>query len=237
MRLDKFLSETGNGTRTEVKNLIRKGNVTINGIIVKKPELKIDENSDSVFVAGKKIEYSKYEYYMLNKPAGYVSATQDKKEHTVLELITCSNRDDLFPVGRLDKDTEGLLIISNDGEMAHRILSPRHHVSKTYFAKVQGTVTDENVLMVQNGLDIGEGIKTRPGELEIIISDEISEIMLTIYEGKFHQVKRMFESMGMKVVYLKRISMGAVCLDETLRKGESRKLTDNEISELRKELD
>lgn len=233
MRLDKFLADMGKGTRSEVKAYIKKGMVKVNGIIAQKPELKINEKDDKVFVSDKEVIYAGYEYFMLNKPSGYVSATEDRSEHTVLELITDNLRNDLFPVGRLDKDTEGLLIISNDGDMAHRLLSPANHVGKVYYARIDGFVTEEHVKIFSEGIDIGEGITTKPGILKILKSADESEIELEIYEGKFHQVKRMFEAVGMKVVYLKRISMGGILLDNSLRTGESRRLTEEEVSRLK----
>ncbi|MDE6233116.1 MAG: rRNA pseudouridine synthase [Lachnospiraceae bacterium] len=233
MRLDKFLADMGQGTRSEVKTYIKKGMVKVNGTIAKRPELKINEKDDKVFISDKEVIYTRYEYFMLNKPSGYVSATEDRSEHTVLELITENLRDDLFPVGRLDKDTEGLLIISNDGDMAHRLLSPVNHVGKVYYARIDGFVTEEHVKIFSEGIDIGGGITTKPGILKILKSADESEIELKIYEGKFHQVKRMFEAVGMKVVYLKRISMGEIALDNSLKTGEFRRLTEEEVSRLK----
>ncbi|MBD5135865.1 MAG: rRNA pseudouridine synthase [Lachnospiraceae bacterium] len=233
MRLDKFLADMGQGTRSEVKTYIKKGMVKVNGTIAKRPELKINEKDDKVFISDKEVIYARYEYFMLNKPSGYVSATEDRSEHTVLELITENLRDDLFPVGRLDKDTEGLLIISNDGDMAHRLLSPVNHVGKVYYARVDGFVTEEHVKIFSEGIDIGGGITTKPGNLKILKSADESEIELKIYEGKFHQVKRMFEAVGMKVIYLKRISMGEIALDNSLKAGEFRRLTEEEVSRLK----
>ena len=232
IRLDKYLADMSIGTRTEVKKLIRQGKVTIDGVIVKCPEEKIDTQQQEVCVNGTPIAYEKFEYYMLNKPSGVVSATSDAKDKTVLDLIDSKKRKDLFPVGRLDKDTEGLLLITNDGELAHKLLSPKKHVDKIYFAKVQGVVTEADVESFAKGLDIGDGEYTKPARLEIIISDEISEIQLTIQEGKFHQVKRMFEAVDKKVVYLKRISMGTLRLDENLALGEFRPLTQEELEHL-----
>ena len=232
IRLDKYLADMGVGTRTEVKKYIRQGKVTVNGVIQKVPETKVDVDNQQICYAGQSISYDAFEYYMLNKPAGVVSATTDAKEQTVIDLIIDKKRKDLFPVGRLDKDTEGLLLITNDGELAHRLLAPRNHVDKVYFAKVEGNVTMEDVDLFSNGLSIGDGEVTRPAELEILVSDEISEIRLTIQEGKFHQVKRMFESVGKKVIYLKRLSMGTLKLYENLAPGEYRMLTDKELKEL-----
>ena len=232
IRLDKYLADMGIGTRTEVKKLIRQGKVKVDDYIVKSPEQKIDTVTQKVFCEGQEVGYEEYEYYMLNKPAGYVSATTDAKDKTVLELITDKKRKDLFPVGRLDKDTEGLLLITNDGDLAHRLLAPKKHVDKLYYAKIEGVVTEEDVRAFAEGVDIGENEVTRPAVLEILKSDEISEIHLTIQEGKFHQVKRMFEAVGKKVIYLKRISMGTLQLDENLKLGEYRMLTEEELKHL-----
>lgn len=232
LRLDKYLAEMGCGTRSEVKKAISKGQVRINDQVMKKPEYKLDTETDKVWFQEKQVSYAEYEYYMLNKPAGVVSATEDAKETTVVELITGRQRKDLFPVGRLDKDTEGLLLITNDGELAHRLLSPKKHVDKTYYARIDGKVTEEDTELFKKGVDIGDEKPTMPAELEILKSGEESEIELTIREGRFHQVKRMFHACGKEVVYLKRLRMGSLKLDETLKPGEYRKLTEKEIEEL-----
>lgn len=232
LRLDKYLADMGVGTRQEVKQKIRKGLVTVDGTVVKGPELKVDPDTQTVCVSGEQVSYVTYEYYMLNKPAGVVSATEDKKEKTVIDCIESKKRKDLFPVGRLDKDTEGLLLITNDGALAHRLLSPKKHVDKVYFAKVEGHVTEETKENFAAGVNIGTAENeemTMPAKLEIIKAGDISEIRLTIQEGKFHQVKRMFESQGMKVFYLKRESMGTLKLDENLTVGEYRALTKEEL--------
>lgn len=238
IRLDKYLADMGAGTRQEVKKMIRQGKVLVDGKKEKRPETKINEESQTVVVNGKTVDYRRYEYYMLNKPAGVVSATEDSREKTVLELIGGKKRKDLFPVGRLDKDTEGLLLITNDGELAHRLLSPRHHVDKCYYAQVRGTVTVEDVKSFGQGINIGVAGKeewTKPGELVILESGDVSKIRLTIREGKYHQIKRMFQAVGKEVVYLKRERMGSLVLDERMEPGEYRELTDEEICELRKE--
>lgn len=232
IRLDKYLADMGLGTRSEVKKMIGKGQVSVNGTATKKPEAKIDTKSDKVFCQGQSIGYIEYEYYMLNKPAGVVSATEDKKEQTVIDLIDSRKRKDLFPVGRLDKDTEGLLLITNDGALSHRLLSPKKHVDKVYYARIAGKVTVEDVKAFSEGVDIKEAHKTLPGKLLIIKQGEVSEIELTIQEGKFHQVKRMFEAVGKEVIYLKRLSMGKLVLDESLETGEYRALTKEEIESL-----
>ncbi|MBU3840934.1 MAG: rRNA pseudouridine synthase [Candidatus Ruminococcus intestinipullorum] len=232
LRLDKYLVEMGKGTRSEIKRAASKGQITVNEQVVKKTDLKIDTENDIVFFQGTEVKYLLYEYYMLNKPAGVVSATTDRKEKTVLDLIEDCKRNDLFPVGRLDKDTEGLLLITNDGMLAHQLLSPKKHVAKTYFVKVLGEVTSSDIQAFQTGVDIGEKKPTLPATLEIQHSAEISEVLLTIHEGKFHQVKRMFEAVGKKVLYLKRLQMGNLKLDETLSPGEYRELTKEEVAQL-----
>lgn len=222
----------GKGTRSEVKKAISKGLVRVNNVIVKKPETKLDTDSDHVLFDGVLVGYAQHEYYMLNKPAGVISATEDKREKTVIDLIIERKRKDLFPVGRLDRDTEGLLLISNDGELAHRLLSPSKHVDKVYYAKIDGEVTIEDVEAFQQGVDIGEEELTRPAKLRVLKSGTQSEIELTICEGKFHQVKRMFQAVGKEVVYLKRLQMGTLILDESLKPGEYRELTEQEIADL-----
>ena len=181
---------------------------------------------------GEAVSYETHEYYMLNKPAGVVSATTDRQDKTVVELISSKKRRDLFPVGRLDKDTEGLLLITNDGELAHRLLSPKKHVDKVYYAKVQGIVDEVDQEIFAVVMSIGNGETALPSKLEILYSGEISEIRVTIQEGKFHQVKRMFHAVGKEVIYLKRLSMGTLLLDETLKSGEYRALTKEELKRL-----
>lgn len=234
IRLDKYLADMGLGTRSQVKSLIRKGHVRVVEKVVKSPEHKVGLK-DEVTVDGNRVAYKSYEYLMLHKPRGVVSATEDKKERTVLELIAETSRRDLFPVGRLDKDTEGLLLLTNDGALAHELLSPKKHVDKKYFAKVQGILTESEVQSFARGLDIGDDKLTLPAKLKILNADvDISEIEVTIQEGRFHQVKRMFEAVGCRVVYLKRLSMGTLVLDEKLKPGEYRSLTEEETAELRK---
>lgn len=236
IRLDKYLADMGAGTRQEVKRKIRKGLVSINHEPVKSPEFKIREGEDLVLLEGQEISYVTYEYYMLNKPSGVISATVDSREPTVLDLICEKRRKDLFPVGRLDKDTEGLLLITNDGELAHRLLSPRYHVDKTYYARIRGRVTNEDVERFAEGVNIGENGKeerTMPGVLEIISSAEESQIRLTIQEGKYHQVKRMFQAVDKEVLYLKRERMGTLTLDKKLKPGDFRPLTPTELEGIR----
>ena len=232
MRLDKFLCEVGIGTRSEVKVYLKKGQVTVNGEIVKKPEVKIDENKDSICFQGQELVFEAVQYFLLNKPAGCVTTTRDHLSETVMSFLPENRRDDLFPVGRLDKDTEGLLLITNDGQLAHELLSPRKHVDKTYFAVIDGEVKEEHKQLFLSGLDIGDETLTMPAKLEILKSGETSEIELTIQEGRFHQVKRMFEAVGTKVTYLKRISMGPLTLGN-LQPGEVRVLTEEELEQLK----
>lgn len=232
IRLDKYLADLSVGTRSEVKKYVRQGKVTVDGQIMKNPETKIEPDKQEVGFEGKILSYVEYEYYMLHKPAGVISASTDKKEKTVIDLIDSKVRKDLFPVGRLDKDTEGLLLITNDGALAHRLLAPKKHVDKVYYAKVMGRVTEEDVKTFSEGLDIGQGDTANSSKLEVLKSDEVSEIRLTIQEGKFHQVKRMFHAVGKEVVYLKRLSMGSLLLDETLSVGAYRPLTKEEVEDL-----
>lgn len=232
MRLDKFLAEMGVGTRSELKKAIRAGFVKIDGRTAEKPEEKVDPERQIITYQGREIGYASFEYYLLNKPAGVISATEDKHTETVVDLIKTKKRKDLFPVGRLDKDTEGLLLITNDGDLAHRLLSPKKHVDKVYFAKVAGRVTEADGEAFHNGVDIGDEKLTLPAELKILRSDDISEILLTIREGRFHQVKRMFQAVGKEVIYLKRLSMGTLVLDESLAPGEYRELTKEELDAL-----
>lgn len=235
IRLDKYLADMSIGTRQEVKKYIRQGRVKINEDIIKKPEYKIREDEDKVAFDGAPVAYETFEYYMLNKPAGVISATEDKRDKTVLDLIKEKKRKDLFPVGRLDKDTEGLLLITNDGALAHRLLSPKKHVDKCYYAEISGGVTEDDVRVFKERINIGtqeEPEWTMPAELKILEKGTVSRIRLTIREGKFHQVKRMFLAVGKEVVYLKRECMGALVLDEELAPGEYRKLTDSELKSI-----
>ncbi|MGN0481470.1 MAG: pseudouridine synthase [Lachnospiraceae bacterium] len=235
IRLDKFLADMQIGTRSQVKEIIRKGRVEVNNIKVMSTDAKISTD-DNVKVDGVDVSYAEVEYYMLNKPAGVLSAARDKKQPTVLDLIPSKKRKDLFPVGRLDKDTYGLLLITNDGELAHKLLSPKSHVDKVYYAKINGLADDNTIKAFREGVFIEQDVKTMPAELEIISTDtdlNQSEIRLTIHEGKFHQVKRMFETQGMEVTFLKRLSMGSLELDESLEYGQYRPLTQKEINDLK----
>ena len=243
MRLDKYLAEMGKGTRSQLKQDLKRGLVTVNGQVEKSADREVDPEVDRVTYAGEDVSYVAYEYYILHKPAGYLSATEDRHQKTVLDLITDRSRDDLFPVGRLDKDTEGLLLITNDGDLAHRLLHPKKHVDKAYFAIVRGTATQEMVQAFADGLDIGDDKPTLPAKLEILsvggktikeneegvaLEIETSQVKITIREGRFHQIKRMMEAVGSEVLYLKRLTMGPLALDDNLGLGEYRPLTEEE---------
>ena len=227
MRIDKFLCEMNIGTRSSVKESIKKGHITVNGTVVKSNDFKIDENSDIVCFQGRELQYRKFVYYMLNKPKNVVSATHDNTAKTVLELLrTDDRRADVFPVGRLDKDTEGLLLLTNDGELAHHLLSPKKHVDKTYLVTLEREACEEELSILETGVDIGEARPTLPGKVERAGE---KTILLTIHEGKFHQVKRMMQAIGNHVLALKRVSFGGITLDTGLKPGEYRELTENEV--------
>lgn len=230
MRLDKLLSNMGFGSRKEVHQLQKKGAVRVNGETEKKASVNIDTEKDVVTVLGEPVVYRKYIYIMMNKPQDVLSATEDRHDRTVVDLLDPEFRHfKPFPVGRLDKDTEGFLLLSNDGKLSHNLLSPKKGIPKTYFAKVSGVVTEADIESFAAGVTLDDGYETKPGILKIISSNETSEIELTITEGKFHQVKRMFEAVGKKVVYLKRLSIGPLQLDESLPLGAYRELTDEEV--------
>lgn len=231
IRLDKFLCEMEIGTRSQVKDMVKKGMVSVNGEVVKKADYKFDETAATVSVNGKELSYQKYYYYMLNKPQGVVSATTDNHDKTVLNILKDAPGKDLFPVGRLDKDTEGLLLITNDGELSHNLLSPKKHVDKTYLVETKENITEEMVLQLREGVDIGEEKLTLPAKVNVL---EDKKLELTIMEGKFHQVKRMLKAVDNEVIYLKRLSMGSLSLDEKLALGEYRCLTEEEILELKR---
>ncbi|CAH2717524.1 Ribosomal small subunit pseudouridine synthase A [Neobacillus rhizosphaerae] len=234
MRIDKMLANLGYGSRKEVKQLLKAGAVKVDDLVVKDAKQQVDTNIQTVTLNGEVIEYKEFIYLMMNKPQGVLSATEDNACETVIDLLEMEDQVyEPFPVGRLDKDTEGLLLITNDGQLAHRLLSPKKHVPKTYFAVIDGEVTEADVGAFASGVILDDGYETKPGELIILKSGIRSDIKLTITEGKFHQVKRMFEAVGKRVVYLKRISMGPLPLDETLELGEYRELTDEEVQLLR----
>lgn len=235
MRLDKFLVEMKKGSRSEVKKLIKSGRVTVDGQTVREPEQKFDPERAQISLDGQTVSYASFEYFMLNKPQGVVSATEDRRFQTVVDLIDTARRKDLFPAGRLDIDTEGLLLITNDGQLAHQLLSPKKHVDKVYFARVEGILPSDVKEQFAKGLTLDGDVKTLPARLELLKEGPVSEVRLTIHEGKFHQVKRMFEAVGCRVIYLKRLSMGSLVLDETLAPGEYRRLTDDELRALKGE--
>lgn len=261
MRLDKFLSGMGAGTRTEIKKAVKAGLVTVDGAVAKDPGMQVGKDS-AVTYRGEPVVYEEFVYYMMNKPAGVISASDDSREETVVDLIDEQKRKDLFPAGRLDRDTEGLLLITNDGALAHRLLSPKHHVDKRYYAVVSGTVTEDDVQAFADGLILPDGLECLPAKLEILraadddeevssdksvpdnetapdgsVHDDealaTSEVEVVIQEGKFHQIKRMFATRGMEVLYLKRLTMGPLILDDTLEPGEYRRLTNEELQALK----
>lgn len=231
VRVDKILSELGFGSRQDIKKYVKAGKIRINDNTVKKPEEKLNSEKDKLYFEGKEVEVEEFETFILYKPAGYVCATKDNVHKTVMELID-SKRKNVVPAGRLDLDTEGILILTNDGSLNHRLVSPSSHVDKTYYAVFEGKLDENAVEMTKNGLDIGEGEVSQPAKLEII-SD--NEILLTIHEGKFHQVKRMVKSLEGEVTYLKRVAFGGLRLDDLkLNKGESRKITEIEMEMLKR---
>lgn len=238
IRLDKYLADMECGTRSEIKAAARKGRVQVNGRTEIKTELKVDPEQDEIIYDGCLVRYQRWEYYMLNKPQGVISATEDKKHRTVIDLLNIPKRKDLFPVGRLDIDTEGLLLLTNDGDLAHRLLAPHKHVDKVYYARVAGILPADAVSQMAAGMTLKDETKVKPARLQILntgikgMDDDVSEVLLTIHEGKFHQVKRMFEALDCRVIYLKRLSMGSLKLDEKLKPGEFRPLTAEERKEL-----
>ena len=270
IRLDKYLADTGFGTRSTVKQLIKKNAVTVDGVTVKSPDIKVETEKAVITVNGKTVEYESFEYYMLNKPAGIISASTDDREKTVVDIISDKKRRDLFPVGRLDRDTVGLLLITNDGRLSQKLLAPGKHVDKVYLVRVTGKVDEDDIKAFMEGIDIGDEKLTKPSKLEIKrigmynteaqlfvkndafdpmaytetdamnssladaprITELVTEAEVTLTEGRFHQIKRMFSERGHEVVYLKRLSMGSLKLDETLAEGEYRKLTEEELKAL-----
>lgn len=231
MRLDKMLANMGYGSRKEVKSLVKNGAVLINGETVKRSQTHVDPEKDEVLVQGEHVEYKEFIYLMMNKPAGYLSATYDERDKTIIDLLEPEDIVyDPFPVGRLDKDTEGFLLLTNDGKLAHRLSSPKKEVGKTYFARIEGRVDETDKERFAKGIQLEDGYVTKPAQLTIIKRGAVSEIELTITEGKFHQVKRMFEAVEKRVLYLKRISIGGLPLDEDLELGEYRELTEEEIN-------
>lgn len=241
IRLDKYLADSGIGTRTEVKKIIGKGLVFINGEMTRDPAAKVEPGTDSVTVSGKELNFSTFEYYMLNKPAGIISASRKNslkrgekiacgEEKYAVDLIRESVKTDLFPAGRLDKETEGLLLITNDGALAHRMLSPKNHVDKTYYVELDGKLRPEITELLEKGVDIGDEKLTLPCTVNPLFE---SSCLITIKEGRYHQIRRMFAACGLKVQYLKRITFGPLALDTSLNPGEYRKLTGDELSDLK----
>lgn len=239
IRLDKYLVEMNKGSRSQIKEAAKKGRIQVNGVPEKKTERKIDPDTDQVMFDGAVVSYRALEYIMLYKPQGVISATEDKHHKTVIDLLSGENRSDLFPVGRLDIDTEGLLLLTNDGDLTHRLLAPGKHVDKVYSAKIEGVLPKDCVKQMAEGITLTDGTPVMPAKLEVTKqwSEQAetsagAEILLTIQEGKFHQVKRMFEALGCHVVFLKRLSMGSLKLDPSLKPGEYRALTEKELQAL-----
>lgn len=235
-RLDKIVSNLGYGSRKEVKALVKKGLIEVDGVVVKDNGMAIDPETAVIRINGEEITYRKYIYLIMNKPAGVISATHDNREETVVDLLEIDHQVfNPFPVGRLDKDTVGLLLLTNDGDLNHKLISPKWHVDKVYFAKIDKEVTEEDVKEFKKGIKLDDGYVCKEAKLEILsASEEGSEIKVTIQEGKYHQVKRMFEAVGKKVVYLQRIEFGGLKLDEEdLEEGEYRELTNEELAILK----
>ena len=235
MRLDKFLVACAVGSRTEVKSFLKAGRVTVNGKKEKSAKLQINEDTDEICFDGQKLEYEEFVYYMMNKPQGVISATEDPKHKTVLDLLDDLARSkEVFPVGRLDIDTHGLLLLTNDGKLAHALLSPKRHVDKTYLAQINGVMTDEDIETFAKGIPLKD-FTCQPAKLELVFIDgekNQSLVRVTIAEGKFHQVKRMVAYCGKEVMDLQRLTMGTLILDEGLKRGEWRRLTKEELEGL-----
>lgn len=234
-RLDKIISNLGYGSRKDVKSFVKKGLIEVDGVVVKDNGISVDPEKSIIKVNGEEILYRKFIYLMMNKPDGVISATHDNKDETVIDLLELDHQVfEPFPIGRLDKDTVGLLLLTNDGELNHRLISPKWHVDKVYYAKIDKKVDEKDITAFKNGITLDDGYKCLEAKLEILnSSDEGSEIKLTIQEGKFHQVKRMFEAVGKKVIYLKREEFGGLLLDQDLQEGEYRELTDEELALLK----
>jgi len=230
VRLDKLLSDMGIASRKEIKQMIRSGRVTVDGAAVTAPELKLEAGKAVIRLDGELLRYSQFHYYMLDKPAGVLSVTEDKKQATVLDLVTPEmRRMELFPVGRLDKDTSGLLLLTNDGDFAHRVISPKSGVEKLYYAKVDGECTAEDAAAFEKGIVLGDGTQCLPAKLEPLGR---GECLVTVMEGKYHQVKRMLASRGTPVLELRRLSIGGLKLDESLGAGNFRELEQGEIDKI-----
>lgn len=237
MRLDYVLANMGYGSRKDVKKIIKNGEVTIDKIICKDCSFKVNLSNSIVEVNGKKVEYKEYIYLMMNKPKGIISATFDNYHKTVVDILPDKFKNfDVFPVGRLDIDTEGLLILTNDGKLSYELLSPKKHVTKKYFAMVEGEINNEDIFRFKEGVILNDGYKTLPADLKILKNGIISEIEVLIHEGKFHQVKRMVKSIGKHVIYLKRVKMGGLELDKKLKLGEVKELSNIEVELLQKNM-
>ena len=233
-RLDKVLSNLGYGTRKEIKQVVKKGFVTVNGSKVKDSGLQINPEKDEIIIDGERVQYKKYIYLMMNKPSGVISATYDKRDETVIDLLYVEDQVfEPFPVGRLDKDTVGLLLLTNDGDLNHKLISPKYHVDKVYYAEINAPITDKDIKAFENGVTLDDGYKCMSAKLMVIENlEDSSRVEVTVQEGKYHQVKRMFEARGKKVVYLKRISFGNLPLDESLEEGEYKELSESELEVL-----
>ena len=233
MRLDKFLANSRIGTRKEVKIILKKGKIKVNEKIVKDAKMQVDEIKDDVKIEGEKITYKPFVYIMMNKPSGVISATEDGKHKTVIDLLCEKYKNyKVFPVGRLDIDTEGLLLLTNDGVLAHNLLSPKKHVDKKYYVELKEPLTIEKKKILENGIKLEENFVTKKAKIEIIDKDEdieVNSVFITISEGKFHQVKRMFKFVENEVLYLKRVKMGKLLLPENLKLGEYRELSEEEM--------
>ena len=231
MRIDKFLSNMGIATRTESSKASRQGGILVNGVVVKKADIHIDPEKDVVTYLGRRIEYRKYTYILMNKPDGVVSATEDGRDKTVIDLLPEElQKLNLFPCGRLDKHTLGLVMLTDDGDLAHRLLSPKHHVKKKYYFESKFPLNDDEISYLEKGATLEDGYVTKPSEIELF--DDKKSGHITLVEGKYHQIKRMLESVNNKITYLERITFGPLVLDENLERGEWRFLTENEIKEL-----
>lgn len=232
-RLDKVLGSMGYGTRKEIKKLIKDGAVEVDGVVAVDPGMHVDPETQEVSVFDTGIGYKKFIYIIMNKPAGVISATEDNRDTTVVDILPDEYaKFNPSPAGRLDKDTVGLLLLTNDGQMLHRLLSPKKHVPKVYYARIEGEVSEEDIAKFKAGVLLDDGYKTLPANLKIKQAGKTSEIEVEIFEGKYHQVKRMFEAIGKKVVFLMRLSMGPIVLDDSLKPGESRELSSDELKKL-----
>ena len=238
MRLDKCLADCGLGTRSEVKSLLKAKRITVNGKVVNNGKVQVNPETDEILFDGEKIQYEEFVYIMMNKPAGVISATEDNCHKTVVDLLNDEYRTyDIFPAGRLDIDTEGLLLLTNDGILSHNLLSPKKHVDKKYYVKIAKPLSENDVKTLENGIKLEENFVTKKAKVEVI-SENLHEngdnqVYITISEGKFHQVKRMFKAVNNEVLYLKRVKMGNLSLDENLKLGEYRELTEEELDGLK----